>query len=191
MRRYKTTQCQTCSTDILATSRGKYCKPCAHIHRVERNRKRFRANFARGLCRCGKPRVTTAFCAICWANRKRNASKRRPAKRLRDVARRREVKMEVFAFYGDACACCGDTTFEFLSVDHVGGWGKNHLNPQGNRYGGNALYVWIVKNGFPEGFRLLCGSCHYAVSYHGYCPHGKLDAAMLQSNEASIIDVIM
>lgn len=106
----------------------------------------------------------------------------------------RKLKHAVFAHYGNTCACCGDTTFEFLSVDHVGGWGKDHKMLNGKRYAGGALYAWICKNKFPQNFRLLCGSCHYALSFHRYCPHERerqANAAMLQSTQASNPDVVM
>lgn len=171
MRHYKITQCEICGTDIPATSRGKYCKTCCRAVKNAANKKRFQANFDAGLCRCGRARTTPTNCDICHANRKRNAPKYLPQKRLKDTERRDAIKAKVFDYYGNCCACCEETEFAFLSIDHIGGWGKNHLKPDGNRYGGQALYQWIVKNNFPKGFRILCGSCHYAVSYYGYCPH--------------------
>lgn len=78
----------------------------------------------------------------------------------------------IYAHYGNKCACCGETQREFLSIDHVGGWGKNHRSAKtGKRVIGVALYTWIVKNMFPASIQILCYNCNCALGVKGYCPH--------------------
>lgn len=68
------------------------------------------------------------------------------------------------------CECCGETTVEFLSLDHINGGGTKHRKKIG--YG--RIYYWIIQNGFPEGFRVLCHNCNQAIGVYGKCPHGVL-----------------
>jgi hypothetical protein len=79
------------------------------------------------------------------------ASKRRACAKL---------KARVFAHYGTACACCGAT--ENLSIDHVNGDGGDHREELFGRRngGGEQVWRWLVKNGFPDGFQTLCIPCN-------------------------------
>jgi hypothetical protein len=61
----------------------------------------------------------------------------------------------VLSHYGDVCACCG--TADRLTIDHISGDGGEHREQVG---GGWAIYRWIVANGFPEGFQVLCRPCN-------------------------------
>jgi len=79
-----------------------------------------------------------------------------------------ELKRKVFDHYGRKCECCGETHKEFLSIDHINGGGTKHRKEI--LKGGN-LYSWLVANNFPEGFRVLCHNCNFAIGHYGYCPH--------------------
>lgn len=83
----------------------------------------------------------------------------------RDIA----IAVEVLSHYGPGCVCCGETTRQFLSIDHIDG----ERHGSGNRSGAG-LYRWLRKNGFPAGFRTLCMNCNFCLGHHGYCPHGEL-----------------
>lgn len=48
------------------------------------------------------------------------------AERQSKQARRRRLRAEVIAAYGGRCACCGEATPEFLSIDHVNNDGAQH-----------------------------------------------------------------
>jgi len=87
-------------------------------------------------------------------------------------------KMTVLAHYGGKCACCGETRWEFLTVDHIKGGGVRHRqevckNGAGtNRScGSSRFYRWLIRNNFPKGFRILCANCNQALGSHKYCPH--------------------
>ncbi len=125
--------------------------------------KRWRAKMlATGCCTaCGKPRdgASAKWCANCLIHTNE-----------RNRAQNRALKLEVFAAYGGAqCACpgCSEKRDEFLTMDHIEGWRKHHEK----RLGGVALYRWLKQNGFPEGFRVLCMNCNFALGHFGYCPH--------------------
>lgn len=78
----------------------------------------------------------------------------------------------VFAFYGGsnpACECCGESHIEFLTIDHIDGGGNIHRK----EIGSSALYGWLIKNNFPDGYRVLCMNCNWSIGIRGYCPHAK------------------
>jgi hypothetical protein len=84
-------------------------------------------------------------------------------------ARRRRFKEQVLAHYcqdNPRCECCGVTTFEFLTVDHLAGGGAEHRR----REGFGDLCGWLVKNGMPGGYRILCFNCNLASGFYGSCP---------------------
>ena len=69
------------------------------------------------------------------------------------------VRAKILAHYGETCACCGGT--EWLSIDHINGGGLKHRIEQfGNKTACDQLYRWLIKNGFPDGFQVLCRACN-------------------------------
>ena len=83
----------------------------------------------------------------------------------------RRLKSEVIAAYGGKCECCKETIYEFLTIDHINGNGKEHRKTIGRGY---KLYKWLKRNNFPkEGFRLLCFNCNCARGQYGECPHRR------------------
>lgn len=82
------------------------------------------------------------------------------------------VRDEVFTEYGGRCQClgCDETNFAFLSVEHVGGWGKKHRA----ELKGTPMIQWLKRNGFPkDGIVLMCFNCNMSAgkSESGKCPH--------------------
>jgi hypothetical protein len=77
-------------------------------------------------------------------------------------------KQVVLNHYGAKCACCGETTFDFLQVDHINGGGNKHRK----KIGAN-INRWLIKNGFPKEFQILCANCNWAKRYTGVCPHER------------------
>lgn len=68
---------------------------------------------------------------------------------------RRDLKIreQVFGHYGQACSCCG--AVKGLTIDHINGDGKAHRGElQGD------FYAWLIRNGFPPGFQVLCIPCN-------------------------------
>ena len=81
----------------------------------------------------------------------------------------------MFAHYGDGtCACCGTT--DELTIDHVHGDGAEHRRVIGE--GGGALYHWLVVNGLPDGFQVLCDPCNRSKGRGPACrtDHERTDA---------------
>ena len=82
------------------------------------------------------------------------------------------IKRECLEYYGGAppkCACCGESHYEFLTIDHIKGDGHTHFwgNKPGcgyrkrQRITGMLLYRYMVKNNFPnDGYQVLCFNCN-------------------------------
>lgn len=112
----------------------------AHPQQILDYQKRIRAErLAKGLCGgCGKrPPTTKTLCEECHQ---------------KGQERYYGYKQAVFDHYGAVCACCGEDEPAFLSIDHIDNDGAEHRRTHGYR---NNLYVWLRRNGFPEGFRTV------------------------------------
>lgn len=68
------------------------------------------------------------------------------------------------------CKCCGENRLQFLCIDHTNGGGSAHRKKEFG--GGGNINRWLIKNNFPEGFRVLCHNCNLSLGFYGYCPHG-------------------
>jgi hypothetical protein len=125
-----------------------------------------------GLCvSCGKtPMKNSVRCEKC-------AEKNR----LRTLAHYHKIRLIVFTHYcggKPCCQCpgCRTTYIGFLQLDHVKGDGKSHCKKHKLGFGGNRTWTWVLKNGFPEGFQVLCANCNSTGGKRlkDQCPmHGK------------------
>lgn len=86
-----------------------------------------------------------------------------------DKQRRMNSRNIVIQYYGGKCACCNEQTIEFLAIDHIGGGGCHHRKIIRN----DNICAWIIRNNFPDGFRVLCHNCNSSYGYYGYCPHNQ------------------
>lgn len=77
-------------------------------------------------------------------------------------------KQLVFSHYGEECECCGETTLDYLTVDHVVITGTEQRKRDPSSVD---IYKWLVRNNFPEGYRTLCMNCNVSLGRFGYCPH--------------------
>lgn len=143
----------------LANSGYKYCRPHQEAHRVRQN-KQNAAKIAKGICiSCTSPvgENQKRFCDYHW---------RIQSKQVRDYLQRQ--KNRVFEAYGGwICNCCGETTTEFLTIDHINNDGAQHRR----QLNGKSMYTWLEKNDYPPGFQVLCMNCNWGKRTHGICPH--------------------
>jgi len=80
--------------------------------------------------------------------------------------RRVKARLLVIENYGGKCECCGESFYEFLTIDHKDNSGAKHRE----EIGINTIYFWLVKNDYPKDrFRLLCHNCNYAIAHYGRC----------------------
>lgn len=82
--------------------------------------------------------------------------------------RQREL---VLSHYGNACICCGENKYEFLTIDHINGGGSEH-----KRQIKTSLYGWLIRSKYPSGFQVLCYNCNSAKGVYGECPHKTIYA---------------
>ena len=104
--------------------------------------------------------------------RQKNPEKYREYQNRKAREYNKQKKITVIEAYGGECACCGEKNKEFLAIDHIGGGGHQHIKK--NNFRGMQFYRWLIKNGFPGGFRVLCFNCNWSIGNYGYCPHQKV-----------------
>lgn len=92
--------------------------------------------------------------------------KKKKRRRLKD--RYWMLKIKFFTMYGDKCACCSESTKEFLTLEH-----KQGLNGQ-KRVRGGQLYKQATDEYRPDIYETLCMNCNHAIGRVGYCPHNPL-----------------
>lgn len=83
-------------------------------------------------------------------------------------ARRVEMRMKIVDGYGGKCSCCGESQWKFLTLDHPDGDGQKDRARYKNNL--DQLYGWVINNGFPKEYRLLCMNCNWVRRYD-ICPH--------------------
>lgn len=83
------------------------------------------------------------------------------------------IKIDVFTHYSKGkpiCACCRESIFEFLTIDHINGGGTQERNKT-KRNGGYVFYRWLQKNNYPLGYQVLCYNCNCGKRTSQICPH--------------------
>jgi hypothetical protein len=92
------------------------------------------------------------------------------------TAKNRRRRIEVLMHYSQGrmcCDCCGETIEAFLTLDHVNQDGAAHRRAiGGTKAAGSKTYHWLIKSGFPAGYRVLCFNCNCGRhKTGGICPH--------------------
>ena len=67
------------------------------------------------------------------------------------------ARTEVLDHYGHKCSQCPESHRAFLQVDHIDGGGNAHRR----EIGWSQLFRWLIAQGFPPGFQILCASCNF------------------------------
>ena len=83
---------------------------------------------------------------------------------------RKITRYEVVQKYGGKCACCGETRFEFLTIDHINGGGCRHRKEL--KVTSITFFLWLLKNEIRgDDFQVLCYNCNCAKLDGDVCPH--------------------
>ena len=90
---------------------------------------------------------------------------------------RGKVRTQVLLHYSNGnprCMCpdCSVTEERFLAIDHKNGGGVEHRKELG--FGGQRFWLWLIKNNFPPGYRVLCHNCNFSYGLYGDCPHNDV-----------------
>jgi len=89
--------------------------------------------------------------------------------RLREQKREyeRSVRLDGIEAYGGKCSCCGESTVEFLTLEHVNG-----RDDEPKRLTGYKAWARLKRLGWPQGdYTVLCFNCNCAKGIYGKCPH--------------------
>ena len=103
---------------------------------------------------------------------------------------REKFRQLVYEAYGNRCACCGETTYDFLTIDHKNndGWiaRKKKLHPTDTA----SFHRWLVRNNFPDSFQLLCMNCNFGKARNGgVCPHEQSSSTISKESTAKRLEV--
>lgn len=83
-----------------------------------------------------------------------------------------KLKFEILSHYSYGnviCNCCGETEYDFLTLDHINGGGTQHRKEVGV---GISYWLWLIRNNYPDGYQVLCMNCNLGRHKHnGVCPH--------------------
>lgn len=82
----------------------------------------------------------------------------------------RATRKAVLDLLGGRCACCGETEYVFLDLDHVDDDGASDRK-------GKRGATWRLALQDPDRFQVLCRNCNWA-KFRGGCPHGGLERYM-------------
>lgn len=118
----------------------------------------------RGLCTsCGKKKSVDTRCRSCKNKRKETARSGQAAKKLL----KKRYRAEVIVLLGAKCACCGEDTPGFLTIEHK----NNDGNRERRECDQLAMYRAILKGGRPD-IELACFNCNCGRAANGgVCPH--------------------
>ena len=90
----------------------------------------------------------------------------------------------VYAHYGSSCSCCGEALLDFLTIDHINGNGAKHRKT----LDAPNIYTWLVRNNYPEGYRVLCFNCNCVATRVEVCPHNAPTPSNIETGEAGVGD---
>lgn len=80
-------------------------------------------------------------------------------------------RVKVIKYYSKGkmnCKCCGEKEYKFLAIDHSNNNGYEHRKTLNTPN----IALWIIKNGYPKGFQILCHNCNMGKRMNGgICPH--------------------
>jgi hypothetical protein len=122
-------------------------------------------------CHPDKNALAGGLCAPCYARERyhEDPEKYKAYAREQQKVNRTRLRDEMIDAYGGRCACakCPETNSAFLTLDHIGGGGREHRSKVGSH-----AYADLRRRGWPtEGFRLLCWNCNAMVRFGNPCPH--------------------
>ncbi len=113
-------------------------------------------------CRECKRKINTTYRDV-HLEQEQRASRER-SQRIQQARRDR-----VFAHYGETCACCGSDYM--LCIDHVNGNGPQHRSDLFGHWdrAGHEFYRWLIRQGFPAGYQVLCSPCNVSKGSSDSC----------------------
>lgn len=85
------------------------------------------------------------------------------------IQEKESKRKEFLNMYGNRCVCCGETTYEFLTLEHkLGQRGKKKKDTS------HKAYCDATRDYNPDTYEILCYNCNCSKGRYGYCPHHNL-----------------
>ncbi len=84
--------------------------------------------------------------------------------------RLREYRRRVIEHYSNGtlkCECCGESIYEFLTINHINGGGSKERR----EVGAQNLPRLLINRGFPPGYNILCYNSNCGMRTNKVCPH--------------------
>lgn len=96
---------------------------------------------------------------------------------------RRALRKEMILAYGGECSCCGESRFQFLTLEHT----RRDGNVERRLYGaGDQFFKRLKRMGWPkDGYTVLCMNCNWATRYGDQCPHKTIKNDALTAVQSS------
>jgi hypothetical protein len=155
----------------------------------------------------GKPNGRKARCKPCARKSNKASYDKNPSSRVAATLRwkannpahvkgymaerRLRIKADLVAGYGGKCTCCGETSIEFLTLEHLNGGGRAHRAVKDSL----GIFNEVIRAGFPKEYTILCMNCNFAKRFGKECPHAttgtnaaKIDA-LVKALERVIRDI--
>jgi hypothetical protein len=121
-----------------------------------------------------KDGLSSSYCKICNVKQHNQYSKdnrKMVYERARQYRKNTRIKcLDYYSNHTMKCACCQESIFEFLTLDHIQNDGAEQRRKFGER-GNFKIMLWAIKNNFPPMFQVLCWNCNCAKHLFGECPH--------------------
>ncbi len=78
------------------------------------------------------------------------------------------LKQLIIEKFGNRCNCCGENTYELLTLDHI------NEDAASKEKGKHTYQKWAsaLKNPLDD-YQILCHNCNWGKSKYGVCPHQK------------------
>lgn len=77
----------------------------------------------------------------------------------------KQIKLIVMQHYSNnhipECKICKQKDIRYLTIDHINAGGYEHRKKNKISGCGTTFYRWLIKNGFPNGFQVLCIACNW------------------------------
>jgi len=108
-----------------------------------------------------------SWCKQCHSNKQLQWHKNHPEqaklRRALSIDTNRIIALQIYSDGKMCCDLCGESDIDVLCIDHIYGGGNKHRK-KCNLHGGESIYLWLRKNCFPTGFRVLCRNCNHKES---------------------------
>lgn len=159
---------------------GSLCRPCAAAYQMERYNLRKgkilqpwpedheTMGVLRQCPKCSLWKTVGNFTRKCLRKSWCDGCAKAAVNRIRRRARV-GLRKEVVAAYGGKCACCGESCWQLLSIDHINRDGAVERAVIGSR--SEVLYAALKRSGYPSGrHQVLCFNCNCSRGSYGFCP---------------------